>query len=102
MKKIIFIFSLLILIGTTSVVKNMTKQLNTEIYLTNERLSTLQNKIDNLRLEFDYLTSPEKLIDYQKLYFEEELRPIESSEIGIFNLNDGKFLNNFKIIKDEQ
>lgn len=102
MKKIIFIFSLLFLIGTTSVVKNMTKQLNTEIYLTNERLSTIQNKIDNLRLEFDYLTSPEKLIDYQKLYFEEELTPIKSSEIGIFNLNDGKFSNNFKIIKHEQ
>ena len=101
MKKIIFIFSLLFLIGTTSVVKNMTKQLNTEIYLTNERLSTLQNKIDNLRLEFDYLTSPEKLIDYQKLYFEEELTPIKSSEIGIFNLSDGKFSNNFKIIKHE-
>ena len=37
----------------------MTKQLNTEIYLTNERISLLQNKLDNLRLEFDYLTSPE-------------------------------------------
>ena len=65
MKKLIFIFSLLVLIVTTSVVKNMTKQLNTEIYLTNERISLLQNKLDNLRLEFDYLTSPEKLMDYQ-------------------------------------
>ena len=101
MKKIIFIFSLLVLIVTTSVVKNMTKQLNKEIYLTNERISLLQNKLDNLRLEFDYLTSPEKLMDYQKLYFEEELRPLKSSEIGIFNLNDGNFSNNFKIINYE-
>lgn len=101
MKKLIFIFSLLVLIVTTSVVKNMTKQLNTEIYLTNERISLLQNKLDNLRLEFDYLTSPEKLMDYQKLYFEEELRPIKSSEIGIFNLNNGQFSKNFKIIKNE-
>ena len=101
MKKLIFIFSLLVLIVTTSVVKNMTKQLNIEIYLTNERISLLQNKLDNLRLEFDYLTSPEKLMDYQKLYFEEELRPLKSSEIGIFNLNDGNFSNNFKIINYE-
>lgn len=101
MKKLIFIFSLLVLIVTTSVVKNMTKQLNTEIYLTNERISLLQNKLDNLRLEFDYLTSPEKLMDYQKLYFEEELRPIKSSEIGIFTSNNGQFSKNFKIIKNE-
>ena len=101
MKKIIFIFSLLVLIVTTSVVKNMTKQLNKEIYLTNERISLLQNKLDNLRLEFDYLTSPEKLMDYQKLYFEEELRPLKSSEIGILNLNNENFSNNFKIINYE-
>ena len=101
MKKLIFIFSLLVLIVTTSVVKNMTKQLNTEIYLAKERISLLQNKLDNLRLEFDYLTSPEKLMDYQKLYFEEELRPIKSSEIGIFTLNNGQFSKNFKIIKNE-
>ena len=101
MKKLIFIFSLLVLIVTTSVVKNMTKQLNTEIYLTNERISLLQNKLDNLRLEFDYLTSPEKLMDYQKLYFEEELRPIKSSEIWIFTLNNGQFSKKFKIIKNE-
>ena len=101
MKKLIFIFSLLVLIVTTSVVKNMTKQLNTEIYLAKERISLLQNKLDNLRLEFDYLTSPEKLMDYQKLYFEEELRPIKSSEIGIFTLNNGQFSKYFKIIKNE-
>ena len=101
MKKLIFIFSLLVLIVTTSVVKNMTKQLNTEIYLTNERISLLQNKLDNLRLEFDYLTSPEKLMDYQKLYFEEELRPIKASEIGIFTSNNGQFSKHFKIIKNE-
>jgi len=101
MKKLIFIFSLILLIVTTSVVKNMTKQLNKEIYLANERISLLQNKLDNLRLEFDYLTSPEKLMDYQKLYFEEELRPIKSSEIGIFTLNNGQFSKNFKIIKNE-
>ena len=101
MKKLIFIFSLILLIVTTSVVKNMTKQLNSEIYLANERISLLQNKLDNLRLEFDYLTSPEKLMDYQKLYFEEELRPIKSSEIGIFTLNNGQFSKYFKIIKNE-
>ena len=101
MKKLIFIFSLLVLIVTTSVVKNMTKQLNTEIYLAKERISLLQNKLDNLRLEFDYLTSPEKLMGYQKLYFEEELRPIKSSKIGIFSLNNGLFSNNLKILKHE-
>ena len=36
-------------------------------------------------------------MDYQKLYFEEELRPIKSSEIGIFTLNNGQFSKTLRL-----
>lgn len=98
-----FYFTIIItfLIFSTTVVKNITKKLNNKIYSTNERISLHQNKLNVLKLEFDYLTSPEQLMKYQKLYFDEELKPIRANEIGILNANSGKFLNKKNIISYE-
>ena len=97
MKKIILILFFTFLIFVTSFVKNSTKKLNDQIYATNESISVLKNKLDLLKLEYNYLTSPDKLVEYQKSFFDEELIPIELNEISKFNATTGEILNDNKL-----
>ena len=97
MKKIILILFFTLLVFITSFVKNSTKKLNEQIYATNESISTLKNKLDLLQLEYNYLTSPDNLMEYQKSFFEEELMPIELNEISKFNAITGELLNEKKL-----
>ena len=36
-----------------------------------------------LKLEYDYLSSPKKLLEYQKNYFDEQLIPIDVNKLGL-------------------
>ena len=65
---------LLFLVITTSIVKNSTKGVDDEIYVIKENLLFLENTFKDTKLEFDYLSSSEKLLEYQKLYFENSLQ----------------------------
>ena len=68
MKKF-FIFTLLIiLIVSTSLIKNSTKDLDEQIYSIKENIIFLENRFKDSKLEFNYLSSSEKLLEYQKLY----------------------------------
>mgnify|MGYP003344708747 FL=1 len=70
MKKLIVFAAIFILIVSTSLIKNSTKDLDDQIYSLRENILFLENRLNDLKLEFDYLSSPEKLLEYQKLYFE--------------------------------
>ena len=82
MKKIIFFTPIIFLIFATTITKNSTKQLDRKIFETKENIRVLKNKYELEMLEYNYLTSPKKLIEYQKKYFENELL-----EADIENLN---------------
>ena len=70
MKKF-FVFMLIFsLIVVTSLIKNSTKKVDDEIYSLNENIRFLENRLKDTKLEQDYLSSSEKLLEYQKLYFE--------------------------------
>ena len=69
MKKIILISFICILILITSFIKNSTKQIEDEIYNTNANLRSLNTKLGDDQLEYNYLTSPEKLLQYQLEYY---------------------------------
>ena len=70
MKKILTISLIFSLIVITSFVKNSTKKIDEELFSLKENISDLNLKLDNVKLEFDYLSSPENLISYQNLYQE--------------------------------
>ena len=56
-----------------------------------------------MNLEFDYLSSPEKLINYQNLYFENKLTLKNINEIKIIDFTKEKILiNDVKIINSEK
>ena len=82
MKKLFFFIPVIFLIIATTVTKNSTKQLDKKIFEMKENVRVLQDKYELVMLEYNYLTSPKKLMEYQKKYFDNELL-----EADIENLN---------------
>ena len=87
----ILIFSLIVF---TSLIKNSTKKIDDEIYSLNENIRFLENRFKDTKLEHDYLSSSEKLLEYQKLYFENSLQKKLIDEISIIEILNNKFLLN--------
>tara|TARA_B100002049_G_scaffold34574_1_gene22639 strand:- start:419 stop:721 length:303 start_codon:yes stop_codon:yes gene_type:complete len=89
MKKLVLLLSIFFLLIFTTIVKNSTKEIEKKIYDTKETLRVLKNKYEMVLLDFNYLTSPKKLMEYQSKYFENEL-----SEIDIIKLKKITLINN--------
>ena len=103
MKKILTISLIFSLIVITSFVKNSTKKIDEELFSLKENILNLNLELDNVKLEFDYLSSSEKLLSYQNLYFENKLTLKNINEIEIIDLTKEKILtNNVKIIDREK
>ena len=73
MKKIVVIIFIFLLIFSTSIIKNSTKKIEDEIFAVKESLRVFENELSDTRLEFEYLSSTEKLLEYQSKYFEKDL-----------------------------
>ena len=103
MKKILTISLIFSLIVITSFIKNSTKKIDEELFILKENISNLNLELNNVKLEFEYLSSAEKLISYQNLYFENKLTPKKMNEIEIIEFTREKILtNNFKIIDSKK
>ena len=103
MKKILTIGLIFSLIVITSFIKNSTKKIDEELFSLKENISDLNLELDNMKLEFNYLSSPEKLISYQNLYFENQLTQKSINEIEIIDFTRKKILlRDFKIIDSEK
>ena len=85
MKKFWIISLILLLVLLTAVIKNSTKKIEDEIFITKENLQSLKKEFGVIKLEFDYLSSAEKLMKYKDLYFEDKLASKEIQEIKIIN-----------------
>ena len=70
MKKLIILLSIFFLLIFTTLVKNSTKKIEKKIYDTKENLRILKDKHEMVLLDFNYLSSPEKLLEYQLKYFQ--------------------------------
>ena len=80
MKKI-SLASILILILVTSLVKNSTKKIEDKIFTINESVRSLKAEFGDVLLEYNYLSSPDKLTQYQTQYFEKKLIKIDITKI---------------------
>jgi hypothetical protein len=95
MKKATFI-TILILILATSLVKNSTKEIEDKIFMVNENIRPLKLELGNVVLEYNYLSSPDKLTEYQSQYFEKELIKIDIIKIKkLIEKNDYLLINDF-------
>ena len=86
MKKISIIFLILSLILFTAIVKNSTKRIDDEIFAIEENLRILKKDFENSKLENNYLSSSEKLLKYQSLYFNDELVKRNITDINIIDI----------------
>ena len=86
MKRLILLLSIFLLLIFTTITKNSTKEIEKQIYNTKENLRTLEQKYEMVLLDFNYLSSPEKLMEYQLRYFENELKEIDITDLKKLNL----------------
>ena len=88
-KLTVFALILFLIIGT-SIIKNSTKDLDYEIYSINENILFLENRLKDTKLDFDYLSSSEKLLELQKIHFEDSLVKKTINEFKILELKDNQ------------
>ena len=94
---------LLFLVISTSIVKNSTKKIEDKTYIIKENLLFLENRLMDSKLEFDYLSSSEKLLEYQRLYFENLLQKKTLNEIKILEISNKKVnINDLTILNKNE
>ncbi len=82
MKKFFLSVLIIFLIFLTSIIKNSTKNIDIKIFNINEDIRLLNEKYDLVLLDHNFLSSPKKLTEYQKKYFENDLVSMDIKNIG--------------------
>ena len=101
MKKFVLAAVIFFLVLSTAIIKNTTKQIEDEIFTSKENIRVLNSEFENVSLEYDYLSSAERLLEYQSQYFEDELIQKNINNIKIYNISDDvNKIKTFKIIKE--
>ena len=101
MKKFALPVVIFFLVLSTAIIKNTTKQIEDEIFTAKENIRVLNSEFENVSLEYDYLSSAERLLEYQSQYFEDELIQKNINDIKTYDIsNDLNKIQNFKIIKE--
>ena len=101
MKKFLVISLILFLISFTAIIKNSTKRIDDQIFVTKENIRGLKKDYENTKLEYDFLSSAEKLLEFQKLYFDDELAKKDIQNIKIIDFTKNKLeIKPFKLINE--
>tara|TARA_B100001758_G_C18324128_1_gene564916 strand:- start:254 stop:559 length:306 start_codon:yes stop_codon:yes gene_type:complete len=90
MKKFIFGIIILVLIIITNLTKNSTKKIDAQIFQKKENIRNLTQQFEYILLDYNYLSSPEKLIEHQIQFFEEDLKPIRLENIKKILINNNQ------------
>ena len=101
MKKKSLIFLILFLILFTAFIKNSTKRIDDEIFLAQENIISLEKDFEIIKLEYDYLSSAEKLLEFQNLYFDDVLSKNDIQNIKVINIKANKLkIKKFRLINE--
>ena len=95
MKKFFVISIIISLILFTAIIKNSTKRIDDQIFTIKENIRGFKKDFENIKLEYDYLSSAERLNEFQIMYFEDEFIKKDIRNIKIID----ETKNNFKIKK---
>ena len=101
MKKLFFFIPVILLIFATTMTKNSTKQLDKKIFELKENIRVLNDKYEMVLLEYNYLTSPKKLMQYQKKYFDNELLEADIQNLNWIEIKNKK-IKIKKILKNNE
>ena len=101
MKKFFLIIFIFFLVFSTAIIKNSTKRIEDDIFAINENLRELKKDFANLKLEYDYLSSAEKLLELQNSYFDDELLKKSIQDIKLIDKSANKIeIKNFNFINE--
>ena len=101
MKKTVLVLVIFLLILSTAIIKNSSKKNEDEIFTLKESIRVLDSVFEKIKLEFDYLSSSDKLLEFQSLYFENDLVQKKIENIKVFKItNKDKEIKNLKIIRE--
>ena len=101
MKKFGLLIVIFLLILSTAIIKNSAKKIEDKIFTLKENLRVLTSELENIQLEHDYLSSAEKLLEHQSLYFEDELIQKDIQNIKVYKIRKGEIIiRNLKISKE--
>lgn len=101
MRKILFFIPILFLILITTVTKNSTKKLDKQIFEIEENIRVLENKLELVLLDYNFLTSPKKLMEYQIKFFEKDLIQLKIEDFQKIEIIDNQIITNKIIFKNE-
>tara|TARA_B100001123_G_C14374348_1_gene656193 strand:- start:175 stop:483 length:309 start_codon:yes stop_codon:yes gene_type:complete len=102
MKRLILFLSIFLLLIFTTITKNSTKEIEIQIYNTKENLRILQQKYEMVLLDFNYLSSPKKLMEYQSKYFDNELKEVDVTNLKKLTLLENEIqVKQFVDLKNE-
>ena len=103
MNKFLIILSIFLLIIFTTITKNSTKRLEDKIFLAKEDIKVLKEKYELVLLDYNFLTSPKKLLKYQSEYFQNDLAFIDINTIKkIEKKNNELIIKDFNELDDEK
>ena len=71
---------------------NSTKNIDVKIFNLKEDIRLLNEKYELVLLDHNFLSSPKKLNEYQKKYFENDLLPTDIVNIGEIDFINGEIL----------
>ena len=93
--------TIFLLILSTAIIKNSAKKTEDEIFAVKENVRVLTSEFEKIKLESDYLSSSEKLLEFQLQFFEDELVPKNIKNIKVFKTyNNDKKIQNLRITKE--
>ncbi len=93
----LYILVIVALIVSTTFIKNYTKKLDQEIFSVKENINYLNDIKQLIQLEYDYLSSPEKLLELNNLYLDEKLQYTPKKNINVISNVDQIILKISKI-----
>ena len=101
MKKYLVIFLILCLILSTAIIKNSTKRIDDEIFAIKENIKILNMDFGIIKLENEFLSSTEKLLEFQNSFFEKKLVKKDIQEIKIIKIKSNKLeIEQLKFLDD--
>ena len=92
MKRFFLSILIIFLIFLTSIIKNSTKNIDAKIFNLKEEIRLLNEKYELILLDHNFLSSPKKLNEYQKKYFENDLIPQKIENILELNITNNKII----------
>ena len=90
MKNFIIVIFIVILIISTSLTKNSTRELEDKIFNSKEQIKILSDKRELILLENNYLSSPERLFELKENLIDENLEPLKVKKFILLQKNEKK------------